>query len=421
MRPISSQRPLVAAASALLIATLGACGGAGDGARGAGGGVRDTLPDGTPIIRYARLDADEAVDLVTPDLRIGSLDGEGPDVFGDVRGIEAGPDGSIYVLDHHAAEIRVFDTDGAHLRTIARRGQGPGEIGESNGFVLVGDTLFVHDHSKWQMLGLSTSGGELVRYDLPVRSYAYLWSGVRDDRGRYWKLTSHSDDDEPRVYPPEPGLAEGSSRGYMKVYDPATEQHDSVRLGDVTGRSWVTVYGNGASYRSIPFDPSQQIIADPGGGFWRTNTDAYRIARIDEAGDTVLILDAGVAPRPVSDADREAFSESMGDTPENARAAAEILAIAPTTLPVLHALSVDPAGRLWVRRHTTTGERTRFDVFTRDGEYLGSLQLDFETSSYFAPKIRGSNLYTLVQDEFDVPYVVRAPLPEWAAVPSGGP
>ncbi|NNF37315.1 MAG: hypothetical protein HKN71_01500, partial [Gemmatimonadetes bacterium] len=353
--------------AALSTSVLMACGGT-DRTNAAGGGVRDTLPDGTPLVSYASLDDGEEAALITPDLRIGSIDGEGADVFGDVRGIEADDEGSIYVLDYQAAEVRVFSPEGSHVRTLSRRGEGPGEIGESNGFVLAGDTLFVYDHSKWMMMGLDRSTGrELTRVPTPVRSYGYMWTGTRDDRGRFWKSTSHSD--EPRVYPPEEGLQESSARAYLKMYDPASETSDSIFFGERTSASWVARVGDdGFSYRGIPFRPAEVIVVDPAGGFWRASTDRYRIARLSEQGDTTLVIEVAIEPRPVSAADREAFIAPMADrSPADARIAEEILAVAPTVQPVLKRMFVDENDHLWVERAVEAGEDALWDVFTNEG------------------------------------------------------
>ena len=73
---------------------------------------RDTLPNGTVVVRYGELPAGEVV-LAAIDLRIGEVEGSDPNfIFGDVRGIEAGRDGTIYVLDYQASEVRPFDTEG---------------------------------------------------------------------------------------------------------------------------------------------------------------------------------------------------------------------------------------------------------------------------------------------------------------------
>ena len=60
------------------------------------------------------------------ELRLGAVDGDSPEVFGDVRSLAADDRGTIYVADVQAAEIRVFDSQGRSLRRFGRRGEGPG-------------------------------------------------------------------------------------------------------------------------------------------------------------------------------------------------------------------------------------------------------------------------------------------------------
>lgn len=399
-------RALAALASAI---GLFGCGG-GESMESAGA-VFDSLPDGTPIVRYAQLGSVETVVDLQPDLTLGSIDGEGPEVFGDVRGIDAGSDGEIFVLDAQALEVRVFGPEGDFRRTLSRQGEGPGELGATNGMVRVADTLFVYDHRKMSILGLSVDDGrELVRYPTPVRSYSYIWTGVRDDRGRHWKEATHSDAE--RVYPPEEGLNEGTYRSYMKVYDPSTESSDSVAMGDRTGRSWVQTFENGASYRQIPFSASTQAIVDPVGGFWRVSTEAYQIARISASGDTTLIIEATVPARPVTPADHDAIIAAAAEQgPEAARAATDMLDFAPSEHPVLRSIFI-AADRLWVVRSAVGDERARADVFDRDGGFRGAVLFPPGASEYLAPRVRGRHIYVLVQDDLGVAYIVRSPLPE---------
>ena len=72
---------------------------------------------------------------------------------------------------------------------------------------------------------------------------------------------------------------------------------------------------------------------------------------------------------------------------------------------------MDDEGRLWVRRTVAEGEHPLYDLFTRDGDFVGSIRLGFEPSAYFPPRIRNGKLYTVVLDDLDVPRVVRAELP----------
>ncbi len=59
---------------------------------------------------------------------IGTQFGGGPQEFGSIADLEIGADGSVFVLDGLKAVVQVFDRDGTHLRTIGRRGRGPGEL-----------------------------------------------------------------------------------------------------------------------------------------------------------------------------------------------------------------------------------------------------------------------------------------------------
>ena len=69
-------------------------------------------------------------------LELGVADGTGADVFGSIRSITVGDDGEVFVLDAMAQEVRVFDGNGAHLRSFGRRGEGPGEFGYADGLAL---------------------------------------------------------------------------------------------------------------------------------------------------------------------------------------------------------------------------------------------------------------------------------------------
>ena len=65
---------------------------------------------------------------VSEALTIGADTMDLPYQFGTVTDIAVGPDGSIFVLDGMAGELRVFDGAGVHLRTMGGRGAGPGEF-----------------------------------------------------------------------------------------------------------------------------------------------------------------------------------------------------------------------------------------------------------------------------------------------------
>jgi hypothetical protein len=67
--------------------------------------------------------------------RIGSVTGEGADVFGSVGALTVDASGRIWAYDRQAKELRVFDESGAHVRTVGRSGEGPGEFNEVVGLL----------------------------------------------------------------------------------------------------------------------------------------------------------------------------------------------------------------------------------------------------------------------------------------------
>ena len=62
------------------------------------------------------------------DLEIGRLNGPPEYTFGMISGTATAPNGEILVSDGQQEVIRVFDIDGAFLRSIGRDGEGPGEF-----------------------------------------------------------------------------------------------------------------------------------------------------------------------------------------------------------------------------------------------------------------------------------------------------
>jgi hypothetical protein len=69
------------------------------------------------------------------------------------------PGGEIAVVDAGHRHIRVFSEAGAHLRTLGRRGSGPGEFSRISWAALHGDTLLVYDDGARRATLLGLDGG----------------------------------------------------------------------------------------------------------------------------------------------------------------------------------------------------------------------------------------------------------------------
>ena len=333
--------------------------------------------------------------------RLGSLGGNDPNLlFGSIRGVEAAGDGTIYVLDQQAAEVRVFDSGGEYVRTIVRRGEGSGEIADANGILLSGDTLlWIHDARQRAIIGVDPAGQEVRRFINPVMRYGYIWAGAFDDRGRYWGPITHRDD-EPG-YPPPPGLSSWAERHYYKSYELESGATDSVYVGGSGFRSYAYPTSTGWGFLPLRFEPSRLTAVNPSGGFWNAYTPWYRIARTGESGDTLVVIESGLPAQRVTDEDRSAYVESIvRDMPGLRREAEGLAALMPDTKPVLQGLSVDDEGRLWVERVTPEDAPALYDLYSQAGDYLGSVRLAVEAAGPI--RVRHGKIYTWVVDDFDV-------------------
>lgn len=124
---------------------LSACEGGGPAQDGWAGSV-DTLPNGVLLVSNPNQglwesgegseDAPSGPWRLVEDLRIGSVDGEGLEAFGQVRDLVVDDRGRIHVLDGLAVEIRSFEPDGSALGVMGGEGEGPGELSSPGGMAL---------------------------------------------------------------------------------------------------------------------------------------------------------------------------------------------------------------------------------------------------------------------------------------------
>jgi len=102
-------------------------------------------------IQGIAVDAEPAV-LITMVDSIGAGSGDSLYVMGGVEGVAFGPDGNIVILDCGRSCVRIYCPGGEFLRSISRRGNGPGELQAPTFMAL----------SENGMLYVAGTGGELM-------------------------------------------------------------------------------------------------------------------------------------------------------------------------------------------------------------------------------------------------------------------
>ena len=299
-----------------------------------------------------------------PILVIGNDEEDESHFFTTVRGMGRLSDGSVAVVDRRAAEVRIFDAAGRHLRSMGESGEAPGEFLDP--FILwvaAGDTLWVGDARPWRY-NVFTARGEFVRrvsltpvYPNPARGGGVLDNGYTVNTRRLWPtITDFTVPDTLIVEVHDPGgelvgsLARIPNRadGRVKESPPTFMMsplfHSFAEI-DALGSTIVLAHGskpevrvldNALNLRTIIRwrEPDREVTsADV--RTWREEYRQRRTSRWRESDDANVSTD-----RPVAD-----------------------------LFPVMSNIRVGRDGRIWIRRFDRPREDLGWLVFGADGEF----------------------------------------------------
>ncbi len=391
------RRTIVFLFPALLLVS-GGCGSSEGRASSAWSGTIDTLPSGQIVVSNPTTPVWRAGDewRVVEEIRIGTLEGDGPDMFGDITSLEVDPEGRIWILEGQAQEIRVFGPDGRHVRTVGRQGGGPGEFARALQIRRGPDgNMWVIDPQNNRISVLDSAGTYLEGKQTPGGYIIIPWPGGFDAAGNY--------------YSPVPLPSDGAfSMGLMRLdssftpidtvaipRDPVERERFEIRREDMR---WL---------RSIPFTGGFDWRLAPSGTLWGMLTGEYRLFQLSLTGDTLRTITREFTPLPVTDADMDRARENLESFIRNGGKVdwSKI----PSTKPATEDFFFDDEGNLWVAPVTTQEDDGQlFDVFDPDGRFLGTLRTPFPLATYPVPIIRNATIYGITEDELEVPYVVRA-------------
>jgi hypothetical protein len=339
-----------------------------------------------------------------------------------VRQIVPALDGSIRVIDRIGHAILSFDRDGNPLPSLGREGRGPGEFSLVERIGLLGDTLWAMD----LLLGRVTTfraNGEVI--------------GVRS--------TSSAVDVPPRVARPSPlflfpgyrtffvgALGEGRDSLAFFVERQLTDSK-VIAVLDTAPRWWdFDIPGRGLSRSGAmqPFVRYSLLKPDPQGGFiveierpvpMGSDVGSYEVSwvGVSDGGRTTAVVTYEL--KEVSEADIEYalsgfdvslfVSRGLFPSATAARTSARAGLVIPRFAPgiqnlgaAIEDLSILVAeDRVFVKRWTAGDATHRWDIVTREG-LQGTLKsrVNLEILA-----IRNSEAWAVIEDEFDVPTIVK--------------
>jgi len=393
-------------AIALIGGALGsaACGGE-RGPDRTGTATFDTLTSGTIVVRntgaaWGPADAWTPVEV----FRIGSADAEDPYVFPEAWSLSLAIDGRdrIYVSDFQIGEVRLFAADGSYIRTIARQGEGPGEVSQPVALAVdARDELWIVDGRNRRYTVFDSAGALAAEYRRDETAWGVPWRIGFGPDGRMYEAGS------------VPGAEPGDRA--LALYANAVSADRLSRDGE----AWVPVseeppasfeldYGDGSrAFHPIPFHPEPRWAFDGRDGIWSGDGAHYRLVHRSLAGDTLRVVELPDRAMPIDPVARDEQLDWVSELPGRLRDQVDLDRV-PSTVAEFDRILVDDRGFVWVsagwRPLRGSEEPTRFDIFSPDGEYLGQLAFPFHPQPL--PAFRGDLVVGVTTDELDVPQVV---------------
>ncbi len=398
--------------------TLAACG-ADSGPSAAGPDVvTETIGD-TTVVRTVSGSVWEGDAALVPEVSIGELEGDEEYLFGNIWSIAVDDDRNVYVFDRQAHHVRVFDSEGAFVETLGRRGEGPGEFRSAEAIGILPDgRLLVRDIGNKRVAVFGPGAGETDHWGYDPGNSGSNSPLHTDTQGRTYLITRDlsSTDWVWHIIVLGP---DGTHLDTLPEPSSPYEPPVVVAEGEVEGgNAWYTA--------PVPFAPSFQWTIHPGGHFVTGLPADYRIDVNRD--DGILRIERTTDPAPVHDDEGARRRESVerrlqSNIPGWSWDGPSI----PEHKPFYQQLLAGRDGRIWVRLWTeahavededhdpndpspapvTWVEPLRYDVFEPDGTYLGVVAPPDDFTPFVNPVFDGDNVWAVTRDGLGVERVVR--------------
>ena len=362
----------------------------------------DTLASGRVLVSNADrgIHGTDGLRLVE-ELRIGSVGGDGPDVFGDIVSLAVDRNGVVYVADRGAEEVLVFDRTGSFLRRLARQGDGPGEFSWAGPVGVAWQPpgrLWVVDVPELALL--DTAGAPLGK---AFRGLDFADVTPRTDTSgfAYVQRIEFRLGAEARAHE---GLANTPVAYYVDKYALSPEEEVAtvgrLHLGDWTWTDKIVDHGGGIrEHRTLPLQPDLVWTATPGGTVWAADRFEYRLHELAFAGDTVRTVELRRDRAALESPERDSVAEHHGFEPGD---------LSPFRL-AMDRVDAGPDGLLWVR-NTLPDDGYTWDVFDPCGRYLGPVVPEARLDGSPVVVAEGGVLLGVAKDDMDLEFVVRLAL-----------
>lgn len=316
---------------------------------------------------------------------VGGADQEGPH-FSHIAAAAVGPAGELVVVDRMLPSVFLFDARGSLLRSIGRKGQGPGEFETPVDAGFHGDSLWVWDQRLFRLTWFDPLGGTLSDHPFPreqLPGSPWLSHGGRPlSSGTFLLRVGISSQIAADTVLPVPVLLlDGQGQRRLVAELPAEHSRQAVIPFSGSDRQL---------FMSQPISAQPIVEAESGGSWFFTlrqpvrlaNEPVVTITRYDPTGREIDDFAISFTPRPMTRGARGALTDNLLEAmppalrPELERSQVERAWWVPEIFPPVQQAFADSSG-FWLRREGFPGVRDpaiwqRYDL---RGRLVASVQL----------------------------------------------
>ncbi len=304
---------------------------------------------------------DENVLHFEEDLSLGATEESEEYQFSRISGIAVDREERIYVLDYTEANVKVFDKKGHYLRTIGKKGQGPGEMASPFSInITPDDEIVIQDLNNRRIIFLSLDGNFIK--SLSTAEWIIVGSKT-DSKGNIIAVVSNMQPDQHII----------ELRKFDRELNPL-----------VSFRSISTPRKSSAFN---PFGPDISWALTDNDCVICGYPENYELDVYDPEGNPIKKIHKEAKPIKVSqDEIKEAKKRLPGPMKLDI----------PKYHSVFKDLTADKEGKIYVRTWEKKGDSNGyyFDIFDSDGKYIVKIPLEFNPVVW-----KNEKVYAIEEDE----------------------
>lgn len=296
---------------------------------------------------------------------------------------------NIYITDYQDQSIKVFDPKGEYIRTIGKKGEGPGEFTFVGHLTVLPDGRLLVMDSEARRISLFDSDGKYMEShhwtERPGRlNYAtdstclltvYTFEGDKPLEGR-------------RLFVKEFDFQGNEIRSFGEFKIEESKMHTERRGETVIS---MVIYAPHSPHSIFAADPMRQYL-------YHCVNNEYMIEVFDDSGKAIRRFDRPYEPLPFTSRDAEEFYSRYDSRPmEGLKKMVQGMSM-PAVKTITPKMLVDDVGNLWVETYEQREEEDKvfaaYDIFNPDGYYEAKVWIDLKPEIFVKGK-----MYRMHRDE----------------------